>query len=267
MDPLKSLPGGLTVEQCDVILSLVSIAENSSINWRNFYNYAENIHDGRGITISLVGFCTGTWDFIQVLEELQKINPNHHLVKYIPKVRAVDGTSSTKGLENLIPDIHNLGDDKEWKEAVWKIIIKLYWGPAMDVAKEYGCKYAISKGFLYDLALNHGSDEMEKMIIKIKDVPHPINGGDEKLWLAKLIDIRQHIIVNVDRSTNNGQPDRCIMWRSILNSNNVNLNKPLYNLVCYGDVFHIKKTNTSMSLKNTSSQTYTIKPNNKMVFK
>ena len=41
------LPGGLTREQCDTILSLVSIAENSSTEWWNQYGYIEDIKDGR----------------------------------------------------------------------------------------------------------------------------------------------------------------------------------------------------------------------------
>lgn len=237
--PFANLPGNMTLNQSDVIMSLVSIAENSSTKWWEQYNYAENIHDGRGITISLCGFCTGTYDFLMVVKELQKINPNHTVCRFIPALEKINGTSSTKGLETLIETINKLGPDTQWRTAVWNILIKLYWKPAMDTANKYGCVFPITKGELYDLALNHGSEKMEIMIKQIKSLS-PSKGGNEKLWLGELLNVREHIITSVNTSTNKGQPDRTKMWRSILNNNNVYLTRPLKNLICYGDEFEIK---------------------------
>ena len=240
--PFAQLPGGMTLNQCDVIMSLVSIAENSSTDWWKQYNYAENINDGRGITISLCGFCTGTGDFVQVVEKLYTINPNHVLCKYLPVLRRVTGADVT-GLDGLIEDIHNLGDDKEWRSAVWDILIKLYWKPAMDIAEKYNCQYAITKGELYDLAINHGGNMIESVIRNVSALP-PLRGGDEKTWLADLLDAREHIITVVDYSLNSGQPDRTKLWRSVLQKDNVHLQRPLEGLVCYGDSFSITGPNT-----------------------
>jgi hypothetical protein len=101
--PIK-LSGDLSVEQQNTILGLVSIAENSSINWWDQYTYCENIGDGRGYTAGFYGFCSGTGDMLQVFQNLKTINPNHALVKYIPILVKVNNSSSTVGLENLVSD-------------------------------------------------------------------------------------------------------------------------------------------------------------------
>jgi hypothetical protein len=225
----------MTILQCDAIMSLVSIAENSTTSWWDNYNYCENIHDGRGLTVSLVGFCSGTYDLKWVIQDLQKIKPDHPLVGYLPALIKVDGTSKTTGLDQFCSDLQKYGDTN-WRKAVWDGILNFYWNPAMTFAAKMGCKHPISKGFLYDLALNHGAEQMSAMAKQVQ-VPSPAAGGDERSWLSSLIAVRQNIIVNVDRSTNSGQPDRCIMWNSILQSGNVHLDRPIKNLVCYGDTF------------------------------
>jgi len=236
--PFDSLPGGMTIEQCDTIMSLVAIAENGTTKWPQHYNYVEDIKDGRGVTCSLVGFCSGTGDLLWVFRDLKKHSPMHPLVKYIPVLEKVNGSDSTVGLEKLSADICAHGDEA-WRRSVWNGILHHYWRPAMTFAETQGLKFAISKGFLYDLALNHGTDCMSKFAKRVK-VPSPAKGGDERAWLRELIDVRQHNIVNEDRSTNSGQPDRCIMWRKILDAGNVDLKRSLTNLVCYKTKFTLK---------------------------
>lgn len=235
--PYASLPGGMTLVQCDAIMSLVSIAENDTIKWYNNYNYCENIKDGRGMTVSLPGFCSGTSDLLWVFQDLQKINANHALLKYLPALVKVNNTSSTTGLENLAADIKTYGDT-DWQKAVWDGILHFYWQPAMDFAASINAVSPITKGFLYDLALNHGAEQIAKMAKRVL-VATPKNGGAETLWLSGLIAIRQIVITKEDKSTNDGQPDRCIMWNSILTAGNTSLSRPINNLVCYGDKFTI----------------------------
>ncbi|KAJ3042899.1 hypothetical protein HDV00_006461 [Rhizophlyctis rosea] len=232
------LPGGLSKEQCDTILSLVAVAENSTTKWHKKYDYCEDIGDGRGLTVSIVGFCSGTSDLLWVVTRLSQIKPDHPLVKYIPALREVDGTDSTKPLKHFAKDLKKHCDDA-WKCAVWEGIIYHYWKPAMDFAEQIGCHYPITKGFLYDLALNHGADQMAAMAARIA-VPPPCRDGNEKEWLAHLIWVRRYIIMNEDPSTNDGQTDRCDMWNSVLDTGNVGLQRPLRNLWCYGDKFSIE---------------------------
>jgi hypothetical protein len=229
------LSGGMTALQADAILSLVSIAENGTTSWWNNYNYIEDIGDGRGYTINIVGFCTGTSDFLWFVQNLQKFSPNHPLVKYIPALQKVDGTASHAGLDGLPALIKSLGNDADYLRATWEAIIHFYWGTAMATADQYGLTSPISKGQLYDINLNAGSLSIAKKV-KAKS---PALGGDEKVWLAELQDLWQQLITTGDKSLDSGQPDRALMWKSILSKGNVNLDRPITGLVCYGDKFQI----------------------------
>jgi hypothetical protein len=238
--PYPALPGGMSIVQCDSILSLVSIAENDNTEWWKNYNYCEDIKDGRGMTVSLVGFCSGTSDLLWVFRRLQQINSQHPLLQYLPALVKVDGSSSTSGLQGLASSLTLLSgsNTEDWKKAVWDGILYFYWNPAMEFASSKGIQSALGKGFFYDTALNHGAEELPIISKKLKSQP-PSAGGDENTWLAEYIAQRQYIITTVDRSTNNGQPDRCILWNSILTNKNTSLSRPINNLVCYGDKFTI----------------------------
>ena len=226
----------MTALQADAILSLVSIAENSTTSWWTTYTYIEDIGDGRGYTINIVGFCTGTSDFLWFVQNLQKFSPNHPLVKYLPALIKVDGTSSHAGLDGLPALIKTLGNDPDYLRATWEAVIHFYWGPAMTAAAQYGLTSPISKGQLYDINLNMGSLSLMRKV----QAKSPAQGGDEKVWLAELQSLWLNQITVVDPSLNSRQPDRALMWKSILTKGNVNLDRPITGLSCYGEKFQIE---------------------------
>lgn len=230
IDLPMALPGA-TNEQVHTILSLVSIAENGTTQWWTKFNYCENIHDGRGFTVGLFGSCSGTGDLLIQIQELQNISPGHALTQFIPALKKTKG-SSTRGLELLPVVLKELGDDKAWQLATFRTLFKLYWKPAYDEAVKQQMPSAASLGFMYDIALNHGTDVLPKLC-------HGLSGG-EKSRYAMLI---QHRILEIrnDPSTNpgkNGEPqyDRCTMWHGFLN--NMELTLPIH-CTCYGDKFTI----------------------------
>ena len=217
----------------DTILKLVGIAENSSTDWKSQINYIENINDGRGYTISIVGFCTGTGDFIQVLQEIQKINPNHPLVKFIPLVKKVDGTSSVKGLEKLPSTIKDMGiDDQVFNEAMWRIIKKLYWNPALEYCKKHNLSSNLSKYIAYDTYLNFGQWDYNKKY-NLDTIPN----GDETEFLTIFLNLKQRTI-EADNSLGDKKNNRVDMQKKLLADKNFNLNLPI-NVSCYGDTFKI----------------------------
>src|SRR5262245_39075205 len=79
-----------------VALSLVAIAENSQTML--VFDYAENIHDGRGITFGMIGFTTGTYDGNEWLHYYTRLNPDNRLAKYIPAMDAIDAGPHPDGL-------------------------------------------------------------------------------------------------------------------------------------------------------------------------
>ena len=216
------------------MLKLVSIAENSSTDWEAQINYIENINDGRGYTISIVGFCTGTGDFIQVLQEIQKIDPNHPLVKFIPLVQKVDGTDSVKGLEELPATMKSIGTkDPVFNQAMWIIIKKLYWGPALEYCKKHNLTSNLSKYIAYDTRLNFGQWDYNKKY-NLDTIPN----SDETTFLTTFLDYKQKTIES-DKSLGDSKKNRVDMQKKLLADKNFNLDLPM-TVSCYGDVFTIK---------------------------
>jgi hypothetical protein len=53
-------PTGLAApREKEIAMELVSSAENSRLDWRGAFGYIEDIGDGRGYTVGLIGFCSG----------------------------------------------------------------------------------------------------------------------------------------------------------------------------------------------------------------
>src|SRR6476469_6737547 len=72
----------------EIAMRLVSSAENSSLNWRAQYRYIEDIHDGRGYTAGIIGFCSGTGDMLEVVQAYTAKVPGNPLATYLPALRA-----------------------------------------------------------------------------------------------------------------------------------------------------------------------------------
>src|SRR5271156_3662995 len=78
----------------EIAMELVSSAENSSLKWKDQYTYIEDIHDGRGYTGGIIGFCSGTSDMLEVIENYTKAEPGNPLAPFLPALRKVNGTAS-----------------------------------------------------------------------------------------------------------------------------------------------------------------------------
>ncbi|TMW69423.1 hypothetical protein Poli38472_001579 [Pythium oligandrum] len=216
-------------------MSLVSIPENSKIEWWTNYDYCEDINGDRGFTVSLVGFCSGTSDLLRVVRDVATAKPSHPIAQFVKPLEAVDGTPSHMGLGSLCSTIHSNNDDT-WKNAVWNGIRREYWDPAAEWAAKHGLTSALSKGFLFDVALNHGSEVIDELAKKTGKNPKTVG---EKAFMMEFMKARAAVITSGDDTTNNGQTDRVDLWKSILQKENMQLKRPLKDLKCYGDTFEI----------------------------
>ena len=92
-------PAGLAAPQKkEFAMQLVSSAENSSLDWRAQYRYIQDIHDGRGYTAGIIGFCSGTGDMLEVVRAFTRAKPHNGLRRFIPALRRVNGSASHEGL-------------------------------------------------------------------------------------------------------------------------------------------------------------------------
>jgi chitosanase len=92
-------PTGLAApREKQIAMELVSSAENSTLDWRHEYGYIQDIHDGRGYTAGLIGFCSGTGDMLALVHAYARAEPGDPLARFVPALRRVNGTASHRGL-------------------------------------------------------------------------------------------------------------------------------------------------------------------------
>lgn len=166
------------------------------------------------------------------VQNLQKFAPDHALVKFLPALEKVNGSPSHAGLETLPNLIKTLGDDPLYLRATWEAIEHFYWNPAVEKAAYLQLQKAVTIGQMYDIGLNMGD---LSLVAKVQSSP-PSRGGSESLWLADLQSLWYKQITQVDRTLDEGQPDRANMWKSL--ASNPDLVRPI-SVQCYGDSFVI----------------------------
>jgi len=186
---------GLTPEQVDTIMQLVSLPENGGTQWPLFYNYIEwgKDSDIRGFTGTIFGATTGTGSMLEIWKELKQLDPDHPLVvKYMDAMESAKGgnISGLEGLAHVNGDPtkavakysnwtpngrthldHIMGDfatmdvDETWRRAVWRAFLRLNWESAAHFCNKTGpcaerpgpvLTTPLSKGFIVDTSLNHG---------------------------------------------------------------------------------------------------------------
>jgi hypothetical protein len=170
--------------QQDMMNSLVSLGESDTpvLN----YGSATNIGDGRGYTITTIGFTTGTGDFIFVAACYNAAKPGNVLQKYWghrnSAGQAIDGliyyndiynatgmnqaeTSQIDVLGTCTPtstmscfqlDVAMAGADPAFVTCAKSIAQAFDLAPAAQHAQERGFSGAITLGFLYDTEINFG---------------------------------------------------------------------------------------------------------------
>jgi chitosanase len=226
----------------DVILQLVSIAENSSTDWKSQINYIEDIKDGRNFTISIVGFCVGTSDFLEVVQEIQKLDPSHVLVKYLPVLKTLVGSTSHKGIETLPADMKAMGiHDPVFNTAMWTVIDRLYWGPSLDYCTRHGLTSELAKYIVYDTCLNFG-DFAYNSKYNMEKIPAISLGSDETAFLTSFLSMKEATI-KADKSLGDVNKPPKILNRvgvqlKLLGEKNFGLEVPI-SVSTYGDNYVI----------------------------
>ncbi|KAH9139042.1 hypothetical protein AeRB84_016638 [Aphanomyces euteiches] len=227
----------MTKDQVYAILSLVWAAENGGGNfngivpWWKAYSYIQNIGDGRGYTTNIVGYCTGTGDDVVFLRNLQKLEPCNPLVQYIPDVQALSdrGSDDLTGLDGDALKVVNQGGgptgsgsiNPNYIKATWTTLASQsdggYWGMAMQASRKYNLALPISKGQLYDIALNNGNvDTIIKKVTVRAPTAAEAGGAQEVAWLAALQKEWIKYITDPSHNLNGGQNDRGVMWQHLL---------------------------------------------------
>ena len=222
-------------------MRLVSSAENSSLSWKAQYKYIEDIGDGRGYTGGIIGFCSGTHDMLALVELYAKRKPGNVLAKYLPALRAVDGSDSHAGLDPGFPaDWATAAQDGTFQQAQNDERDRVYFTPAVRQAKADGLR-TLGQFIYYDAIVMHGpgSDPMSFGGIRaaaMRKAKTPAQGGDEYAYLTAFLDARKAAMLTEEAHENTDRVDT--EQRVFLKARNFTLATPLRWSV-YGDTYVI----------------------------
>jgi hypothetical protein len=225
----------------DIAMQIVSSAENSSLDWRAQYAYIEDIGDGRGYTAGIIGFCSGTGDMLELVEDYSNRSPNNVLAKYLPALRRVNGSDSHAGLDpNFTRDWRAAAKDTAFKQAQDRERDRVYFNPSVQQAKADGLR-ALGQFIYYDAIVMHGpgSDPLSFGGIRktaMSRAKTPAQGGSEVAYLNAFLDARVVAMKTEEAHSDTSRVDTA--QRVFLRNGNLDLNTPLSWKV-YGDPFHI----------------------------
>ncbi len=103
------------------------------------YGYAEDIEDGRGVTIGIYGATTGK---------------DYNDADIIWKNYGQD--YSNLPVNEIIEKVHAIANDQKWWKAQWDAYISTYWQPTLKLLKSKNYMKALTIGVLIDTAMNAG---------------------------------------------------------------------------------------------------------------
>lgn len=219
LDQLKTLTG-LDAEQITNILGMINGPEQSNCNWwqtadgKIIYGYAENIDDGRGVTIGIYGATTG-----KGYEDADIIWKNYGYPMY-----------RNLSQREIIEKVHAIANDKKWWKAQWDAYISTYWQPTMGLLNSKGYKSPLTIGALMDTAMNAGMDDDDEQHWGVKHLFEEANKGvsTEQDFLKKFLELRiQHPTEN-----SGDMKKRINAWQKLLRDEQwdmrVDLNKYCY---------------------------------------
>jgi chitosanase len=225
----------------DIAMQIVCSAENSSLNWKNFYRYIEDIDDGRGYTAGIIGFCSGTGDMLDLVELYKTRKSGNVLAKYLPALRKVDGTDSHTGLDpNYTKDWATAAKDSVFQGCQNDERDRVYFNPAVSRAKQDGLR-ALGQFIYYDAIVMHGDGGDRDSFSSIrsnalKKAKPPAQGGNETTYLNAFLDARKVAMKHEEAHADTSRVDTA--QRVFVKKGNFDLNTPL-DWKVYGDSYHI----------------------------
>jgi len=248
--PAPRAQGGLTAEQRRRADQIISAFENSTTQIQ--YGYAENLHDGRGVTSGRAGFCTGTGDAVIVVEKYTQRKPGNSLAGFLPELRrlAAAGSDDTSRLPE--PDyITAWGEearDRTFRDVQDEVVDDLYFNPAMRHADRAGLRTALARAQIYDAAIQHGDGEDPDSVgalvrrTNARAGGSPAAGIDERAWLSAFFEVRVADLRNPANEETRDEwaasVDRVYSMQRIARTGNYDLDGPIRFSV-YGDEFVI----------------------------
>jgi len=217
----------------ELAMQLVSSAENSSLDWRAQYSYIEDIGDGRGYTAGIIGFCSGTGDMLELVVAYTDTAADNPLARYIPALKAVDGSDSHEGLDGFPQAWELAAEDPAFQAAQDAERDAVYFDPAVALAEGDGLG-ALGQFAYYDAAVMHGFEGLEGIRETALATASP---DDEVAYLGAFLDAREAEMLT--EAAHEDTTRVSTAQRVFLDAGNLDLDLPLSWHV-YGDAYAIE---------------------------
>lgn len=234
--------GGLAAPaEKEIAMELVSSAENSTLDWRREYGYIEDIGDGRGYTGGLIGFCSGTGDMLALVRSYVAAEPSDPLARFLPALRAVDGTASHRGLGRpFVAAWRRAAGDPVFQRLQRRERDRVYFDPAVRRAKADGLG-TLGQFVYYDAIVMHGPGSSYSSFggIRARAVARaktPAQGGSQVRFLNAFLDVRRALMKSEAKHGDTSRIDD--EQRVFLRQGNLRLRPPLV-WHTYGDRYEI----------------------------
>jgi hypothetical protein len=226
----------------EIAMELVSSAENSSLDWKAQYTYIEDIGDGRGYTGGIIGFCSGTGDMLEMVQDYTRREAGNPLAAYLPALQKVNGTASHTGLGTAyVAAWHKASADVVFQQAQDAERDSTYFTPSVSQGKSDGL-HALGQFIYYDAIVMHGPGDDGTSFggirkAAMKKAKTPAQGGDETTYLNAFLDARVAAMKTEEAHSDTSRVDT--EQRVFLKAGNLNLAPPL-TWKTYGDSYTIK---------------------------
>jgi len=184
--------GALSDCQKELAFRITNIYETGSTKFK--FDYCQWLPDGGGFDAGFISGNTASGAILAVVERWAKIKPEDDLVKLIPRLREVVGTSDVRGLDDLCKFWVAATKDKRFNVVQYEYATDGYYTPSQRHADEIGLTYPLARAQLYDANIEQGDGDDEFSLggmIKttIDKVGRP-EKGKQATWLRTFLDVR-----------------------------------------------------------------------------
>ncbi|AIR97845.1 chitosanase [Streptomyces glaucescens] len=239
---IAGLPPGLAAPgERELAHRILATSTASTLDWRASYGSIEDHGDGRGYTAGIAGFCTGTHDLLALVERYTEDHPDNGLARYLPALRAVDGTDSHEGLDPGFTEAWKAeAEVPAFQRAQEEERDRVYFDPAVRLAKLDGLG-TLGQFVYYDAMVFHGPDTGPEGFygmreLALDEAATPATGGDETAYLDAFLDIRRDAMLARKATADTSRIDTA--QRRWLNAGNLELNTPL-EWSMYGETYKV----------------------------